>query len=84
MIKIKYASLINIIANREIIPEFLQYDCTPKAISESLISLLSNTYLRNEQIEKNKEVLSMLDNLKEEKETEENTIWKGLDKFRNN
>jgi hypothetical protein len=32
----------------------------------------------------NKEVLSMLDNLKEEEETKENTIWKGLDKFRNN
>lgn len=32
----------------------------------------------------NKEVLSMLDNLKEEEEKKENTIWKGLDKFRNN
>ena len=32
----------------------------------------------------NKDVLAMLDKLKETEDKQENTIWKGLDKFRNN
>jgi hypothetical protein len=32
----------------------------------------------------NKDVLAMLEKLKETEDKQENTIWKGLDKFRNN
>ena len=36
LIKVKYASLVNLIANQEIVPELLQYDATPGKISTAL------------------------------------------------
>ena len=42
LIKIKYASLINIIADREIIPEFLQSRCEAKALYMALEEILDN------------------------------------------
>lgn len=40
LIRIKHASLVNIIARKEIIPECLQYDTEPKHLSEVLKNLL--------------------------------------------
>ena len=42
LVKIKFANLINIIENKYIIPEFLQFKCNPKLISKELLKLLSN------------------------------------------
>lgn len=51
LIKIKYASIINIIANKEIIKEFLQYDCTSKNITDYAIGILeSSNYINNNEI----------------------------------
>ncbi|MDD5136409.1 MAG: lipid-A-disaccharide synthase [Candidatus Omnitrophica bacterium] len=39
---IKFLGIVNIIADREVAPEFLQYAATPKNISKTVVSLLSD------------------------------------------
>ena len=39
---IPFLGIVNIIANREIAPEFLQYDATPQNISETILSILAD------------------------------------------
>ena len=39
---IGFVGIVNIIANREIAPEFLQYDATPEKISQTVLSILSD------------------------------------------
>ncbi len=46
---IKFANLINIFANREIIPELLQEKCTSQNIASKLSDLLSNKKIRDKQ-----------------------------------
>lgn len=41
-IKVDYASLINLIAGREVVPELLQEDATPEKISAALAELLAD------------------------------------------
>lgn len=47
--KIRYVNLINLTLDRELIPEFLQKNCTPFLLSQSLDQLLTNSALRQEQ-----------------------------------
>jgi lipid-A-disaccharide synthase len=42
MLKIKYAGIVNIIADREIVKEFLQYDIKPERIAGYAYNVLSN------------------------------------------
>lgn len=42
LIKLKFVSLVNIIAGREIMPEFLQENCTAKNLSRALEKLLDD------------------------------------------
>jgi lipid-A-disaccharide synthase len=51
LIKIKYASIINIIANKEIIKEFIQERCTVDNLTKASIHILNN--LEKENFEKN-------------------------------
>lgn len=46
--KIPYASLPNILANKKIVPECLQYDCTAEKISNELDNLLISDEKNNE------------------------------------
>ncbi|OGQ94456.1 MAG: lipid-A-disaccharide synthase [Deltaproteobacteria bacterium RIFOXYD12_FULL_57_12] len=39
-IKVQYASLVNLVADRPVVPEFLQYDATPAALAAALKPLL--------------------------------------------
>ena len=39
---VQFLGIVNIIAGREIAPEFLQYDATPRNISETVVSILSD------------------------------------------
>ena len=41
--KVKYLSLINLIAKRQVVPELLQEKMTPKALIKAIIPLLSDT-----------------------------------------
>ena len=47
---IKFANIINIINDREVIPELLQKECNPKEIFNSVIYLLKNPDLINKQL----------------------------------
>ena len=58
LVKIKYANIINIAANDEIIPELLQSKCNPKNIFEVLSSFLENPSKSQEQVKKTQEILS--------------------------
>jgi len=60
MIKIKYVNLLNIIMEREIIPELLQKNCTPEKLSDQISDLLLNEEKREEQLEGVKEALVRL------------------------
>ncbi len=48
--KIKYANIINIINNKEVIPELLQNECNSKEIYKSVVYFLKNPSLIDKQI----------------------------------
>ncbi len=45
------AILANLVLGENVVPEFLQRDCTPKKLSEALLPLLSDTPQRRRQVE---------------------------------
>lgn len=51
VITTKYASLINIAAQREVVPEFIQENCEPRKIAASVINLLSDGNARAAQLD---------------------------------
>ncbi|HEX2527652.1 MAG TPA: lipid-A-disaccharide synthase [Geminicoccus sp.] len=42
LIKVRYASLVNLIANRPVLPELIQEDCTPSAIAAEVAALMED------------------------------------------
>ena len=46
----RFATLLNIAADRAIVPEFLQDDCAPEKLSAALERLLKDSDLRDEQV----------------------------------
>ena len=50
LVKIKYANIINIINNKEVIPELIQNECNPKEIFNSVVYFLKNPSLMDKQI----------------------------------
>ena len=50
LVKIKYANIINIINNKEVIPELIQDECNPKEIFKSVVYFLKNPNLMDKQI----------------------------------
>ncbi len=42
LIKVKYASLVNLVAEREVVPELMQAQATPENISRALLPLLND------------------------------------------
>ena len=50
LVKIKYANIINIINNKEIIPELIQSECNAKEIYNSVVYFLNNPDLMEKQI----------------------------------
>ena len=51
LVKVKYANIINIINNKEIIPELLQGECNSKEIFNSVVYFLKNPELAKKQID---------------------------------
>ena len=51
LVKIKFANIINIINNKEVIPELLQKECNPKEIFRSVTYFLKNPILIDRQID---------------------------------
>ncbi len=50
LVKIKYANIINIINNKEVIPELIQNECNSNEIFKSVVYLLKNPALMDKQI----------------------------------
>ena len=50
LVKIKYANIINIINNKEVIPELIQNECNPKEIFKAVVYFLKNPSLMDKQI----------------------------------
>ena len=60
MVKVKFANIINIAANEEIIPELLQSKCNAKNIFETVNYFINNPNKMKEQINKTQLILKKL------------------------
>ena len=67
LVKVKFANIINIAADEEIIPELLQSKCSPKNIYNIVNKLLNDKDALNKQITKSNEIIR---NFKTEKSSE--------------
>lgn len=50
LLKISYVSLINLVLDREAVPELLQQDCTAEAVARTATALLSDDAARADQV----------------------------------
>ncbi len=57
LVKVKFANIINIAANKEIIPELLQSKCNSKNIFNTVNALLNDKNSLNEQVMKTQEII---------------------------
>lgn len=60
LIRVKYASIVNLILDKPAIPEFLQENCTPEAMTPALSELLRSGDERREQMSEIKLALDAL------------------------
>ena len=60
LVKIKFANIINIINNKEIIPELIQKECNAKEIYNSVVYFLKNPELMTKQINDCEETLTKI------------------------
>ncbi len=51
LVNVKFANIINIINDREVIPELLQNECNAKEIYNSVVHMLKNPNIRKKQLE---------------------------------
>jgi lipid-A-disaccharide synthase len=59
-ISVKFATLVNILLDREVVPELIQSRCTPEALSEALLRLFKNPDARAAQIRDLDEAMHLL------------------------
>lgn len=60
LLKIKFANLINLILDKEVIPELLQQNCSSEVIATKLEDLMKNKNLHQKQIQESQVALQML------------------------
>ena len=72
LVKVRYANIINIISNSEIIPELLQSKCTSKNIYNLFQSFMDNPILREKQIN---QIQTVLREMKTEKNPSDNVAF---------
>ena len=60
LVKIKYANIINIINNKEIIPELIQKECNAKEIYNSVVYFLKNPEMMKQQVNDCEKTLSQI------------------------
>jgi len=60
LLKTPYASLINVVLEREAVPEYLQENCRAENLCEGLLKLLSDDQIRTRQIEDMNEALKRM------------------------
>ena len=67
LINTKFANIINIAANEEVIPELMQFKCNSKEIYNVVDKLLNDNLALEKQVTKSQEIIR---NFKTEKSTE--------------
>lgn len=60
IVHVKFMSLVNLIVDREVVPEFLQHEATPARLSEAGLSLLRDEKRRQDMLNGLNEVVSRL------------------------
>lgn len=50
VVKVKYLGMPNLLANKKIVPEFIQHRAQPKAIAQAVLRLMHNRVARNRMI----------------------------------
>ena len=60
LVNVKFANIINIINNREVIPELLQNECNAKEIYNSVVYFIKNPELMKKQINECEETLTKI------------------------
>ena len=60
LVKVKFANIINIAANEEVIPELLQSKCNAENIFESVSQFINNPNKMKDQISKTQLILKKL------------------------
>ena len=60
LVKVKFANIINIAANEEVIPELLQSKCNAKSIYNSVSHFINNPNQMKDQINKTQTILEKL------------------------
>jgi lipid-A-disaccharide synthase len=60
LIKVRFANLVNLIVDREVVPEFIQEACRPDFLAAALEDLLSDGQRRDRQREGYAEALKQL------------------------
>mgnify|MGYP003690850179 FL=1 len=78
LVKIRFANIINIAANNEVIPELLQSKCNPKNIFEVVSNFLETPSKVQEQVKKTQEVLSQFRTNKSSSESSSKALNKLL------
>ena len=58
LVKVKYANIINITANEEIIPELIQSNCNSKNIYNKVTTYLDDNQLMQNQINKYQKIMN--------------------------
>ena len=58
LVKVKYANIINIAADDEVIPELIQSNCNPKYIFQKVATYLDNNQLMQNQIDKYQKIIN--------------------------
>ena len=58
LVKVKFANIINIAANEEVIPELLQSKCNPTNIYNTVDKILNDKQTMEKQIRKTQEIIS--------------------------
>jgi lipid-A-disaccharide synthase len=61
LINVPYISLVNLIADKEVVKEMIQGDANPEKVSNELDQLLNNAPYRNNMLENYDEIIRILD-----------------------
>ncbi len=59
-VSVEHASLVNLLAGRQVVPECLQEECTPERLADAVSKILSSEQARAQQLQAFKEVVQGL------------------------
>ena len=62
LVKVKYANIINIINDKEVIPELIQKECNSREVYNSVVYFLRNPDLMKKQVNQCQKTLNSLEN----------------------